>query len=128
MSVMGGGKRGLSAAYRVAGAGRQVALIDRGPVGGLCSLAGCNPKKVFVRASEVLETVRRAGEHGVITGEVSIDWERVWRRKHSFTDPVPASTETALANAGVERVRGEARFIDEQTLVAGDEEFRADGF
>jgi glutathione reductase (NADPH) len=128
MIIVGGGGTGLSAAYRVALAGRRVALIDKGPVGGLCSLAGCNPKKVFVRASEVLETVRRAGEHGVITGQVSMDWERVWRRKHSFTDPVPDSTEKALANAGVERVRGVARFVDERTLAAGDEELRADGF
>ena len=128
MVVIGGGNTGLSAAYRVARAGRRVALIDKGPVGGLCSLAGCNPKKVVVRASEVLETVRRAGEHGVNTGEVSMDWERVWKRKHSFIDPVPESTEKSLAAAGVERVHGVARFIDERTLVAGDEQFRADGF
>ncbi len=128
MIVVGGGNAGLTAAYRVASAGRRVALIDKGPVGGLCSLAGCNPKKVIVRASEVLETVRHAAEHGVITGDVSVEWERVWKRKHSFTDPVPASTEKALANAGVERVQGVARFIDEETLVAGGEEYRADGF
>jgi len=128
MIVIGGGSGGLSAAYSVAQAGRRVALIDKGPVGGLCSLAGCNPKKVFVRASEVLDTVRRAGEHGVNIGEISIDWERVWRRKHSFTDPVPESTEKALAQAGIERVRAVARFIDEQTLVAGDEEYRAGAF
>lgn len=126
--VIGGGNTGLAAANRVARAGRRVALIDKGPVGGLCSLAGCNPKKVFVRASEVLETVRHAGEHGVNTGEVSIDWERVWRRKHSFTDPVPESTEKSLANAGIERVSAFARFIDERTITAGDEEFRAEGF
>jgi glutathione reductase (NADPH) len=128
MIVIGGGSTGLSAAYGVARAGRRVALIDKGPVGGLCSLAGCNPKKVFVRASEVLETVRLAGQHGVLTGDVSVDWDRVWKRKHSFTDPVPASTEKSLANAGVERVHGTARFIDERTLVAGDVEYRAEGF
>ncbi len=128
MIIIGGGSAGLSAAYRIARAGRRVALIDKGPVGGLCSLAGCNPKKVLVRASEVLETVRHAAEHGVITGDVTIDWERVWRRKHSFTDPVPDSTEKSLANAGVERVRGVAHFVDEQTVAVGGEEFRADGF
>ena len=115
--VISGGNTGLSAAYRVARAGRRVALIDKGPVGGLCSLAGCNPKKVIVRASEVLETVRQAGEHGVITGEVSIDWERVWKRKHSFTDPVPDSTERSLAEIGIVTVAN-LRDVELEVLTA----------
>lgn len=128
MIVIGGGNTGLSASYRVARAGRRVAVVDKGPVGGLCSLAGCNPKKVFVRASEVLETVRDAGKHGIDVGEISVDWETVWKRKHSFTDPVPESTEKSLANAGVERVRGVARFVDEQTIDVGDDELQAEAF
>lgn len=128
MVVIGGGNTGLSAAYRVARAGRRVALVDKGPVGGLCSLAGCNPKKVLVRASEVLETVREAGKHGVNAGDVSVDWETVWKRKHSFTDRVPESTEKSLAAAGVERVRGLARFIDERTIAAGVDPLQAEAF
>jgi glutathione reductase (NADPH) len=128
MVVIGGGSTGLSAAHRVARAGRRVALIDKGPFGGLCSLAGCNPKKVFVRATEVLETVRNSAQHGVRVGEVSVDWETVWRRKHSFTDPVPESTEKSLAAAGVDRIHAQANFIDAQTIAAGDERLQADAF
>src|SRR6516162_9905371 len=72
--VIGGGNAGLSAANRVAAAGKTVALMDKGPVGGLCSLAGCNPKKVLVRASEVLDEVRRAGEHGIDAPVRAVDW------------------------------------------------------
>ncbi|GAC1430439.1 MAG: NAD(P)/FAD-dependent oxidoreductase [Thermoanaerobaculia bacterium] len=128
MVVIGGGNTGLAAANRVAAAGRRVALVDKGPIGGLCSLAGCNPKKVFVRASEALDHVRRAAEHGIDVGKVSIDWERVWRRKHSFTDPVPESTERGLADKGVTRLHGFARFTSPDTLVAEGEELRADAF
>lgn len=126
--VIGGGNTGLSAAYRVARAGRRVALVDRGPVGGLCSLAGCNPKKVFVRATEVLDEVRRAGEHGVRTGEVSIDWSRVWQRKRSFTDPVPVQTEASLRKRGIDLIRGEARFVSADTLAVGGRTLAAEGF
>src|SRR6266852_8688048 len=116
MVVIGGGNAGLSAAYRVARAGKKVALVDKGPVGGLCSLAGCNPKKVFVRATEVLDEVRRAGEHGIRTGEVSIDWSRVWQRKKSFTDPVSAQTEESLKNGGIDLIRGRGRFLGPESL------------
>lgn len=128
MVVIGGGNTGLAVANRVSGAGRRVALIDKGPVGGLCSLAGCNPKKVFVRASEVLDEVRRASEHGVDVAGISVDWERVWRRKHSFTDPVPESTERGLAAKGVDRIRGLARFTSPGAMVAAGEEVRAEAF
>lgn len=126
--VIGGGNTGLSAAYGVAAAGRRVALVDRGPVGGLCSLAGCNPKKVFVRATEVLDEVRRAGEHGIRTGDVSIDWRKVWRRKKSFTDPVPEETEASLRNRGIELLRGEARFVGPDRIAAGERVLTAEGF
>jgi glutathione reductase (NADPH) len=126
--VIGGGNTGLTAAYRVARAKKKVALVDKGPVGGLCSLAGCNPKKVFVRATEVLDEVRRAGEHGIKTGEVSIDWSRVWKRKKSFTDPVSAQVEESLRKRGIDRIRAEARFLGPDALVAGDRILRAEGF
>lgn len=126
--VIGGGNTGLAVANRVSAAGKRVVLVDKGPVGGLCSLAGCNPKKVFVRASEVLDEVRRAGDLGIRTGEVSVVWEEVWRRKHAFTDPVPESTEQGLASKGVERIHGVARFVAPDTMIAADDELQADAF
>lgn len=128
MVVIGGGNTGLAAASRVARAGRKVVLVDKGPVGGLCSLAGCNPKKVFVRASEVLDEVRHASEHGIDTGPVTIDWERVWRRKRTFTDPVAGAAEQGLEKAGVERVLGTARFLGRHAIEANGEELRAEAF
>ena len=128
MVVIGGGSTGVATAYRVKHAGRRVIVVDKGPVGGLCSLAGCNPKKVLVRASEVLETVRNAGMHGVKVGEIAVDWETVWRRKHTFTDPVAESTEKSLAAAGITRIRDWARFINADTIAAGDEKLQADAF
>jgi len=126
--AIGGGNAGLAAAHRIARAGRKVALVDRGPVGGLCSLAGCNPKKVLVRATEVLEEVRRAGEHGIETGEVRIAWPRVIARKRGFTDPVPEKTEEALAKSGVILLRGSARFASVNALEVAGEKLTAEGF
>src|SRR4029077_11015928 len=91
--ALGGGNAGLTAAARVAAAGRTVALVDRGPIGGLCSLNGCNPKKVLVRATEVLDEIRHAARHGIDVPEPRIDWARVIDRKETFTRPVTAATE-----------------------------------
>ena len=126
--AIGGGGTGLSASYRIAAAGRKVALVDKGPVGGLCSLAGCNPKKVLVRATEVLDEIRRAGQHGIEVRIDRIDWSRVHARKKAFTDPVPAATEEALRKNRVELIRGTARFVSPDTLSVDGRPFQAEGF
>jgi glutathione reductase (NADPH) len=118
--ALGGGNAGLGASTRVAAAGRKVALVDPADIGGLCALRGCNPKKVLVRATEVLGEVRDAGEHGIATGETRIDWNRVIDRKHRFTDPATERAERGLAESDVELIRGEPRFVAPDRLqVAG---------
>jgi glutathione reductase (NADPH) len=114
--VLGGGNAGLAASKRVKAAGKQVALIDPTPIGGLCPLRGCNPKKVLVRAAEVLHVVKDAGEHGVRTGQVSVDWNAVIDRKHGFTDGVTESTEKGLGDAGIEYIRIPPRFVSPDSL------------
>lgn len=109
--TLGGGNAGIAASKRIAAAGKRVALIDPTPIGGLCSLRGCNPKKVLVRATEALEEIREAGEHGIRTREVQIDWSAVIDRKHRFTDSVTEQTEASLGKAGVEHIKAPARFV-----------------
>lgn len=118
--ALGGGNAGLGASTLVAAAGRKVALVDPAEIGGLCALRGCNPKKVLVRAAEVLDEVRDAGEHGISTGETRIDWNRVIDRKHRFTDPATKNAERGLAESQVELIRGQPRFVAPDRLeVAG---------
>jgi glutathione reductase (NADPH) len=49
-------------------------------------------------------------------------------RKRTFTEPVPAQTEAALQKAGVERIRGEARFVSPEAIRVEDRELNAEGF
>jgi glutathione reductase (NADPH) len=126
--AIGGGNTGLAASYRIAAAGKKVALVDKGPVGGLCGLAGCNPKKVLVRATEVLDEVRRAGEHGIEVQVNRVDWSRVIDRKKSFTDPVSAETEKSLSKKGVELIRGKASFVSPDAIEVDGRQLEAEGF
>jgi glutathione reductase (NADPH) len=124
--VIGGGNGGQGAAFRTARGGKKTALVDKGDVGGLCALRGCNPKKVMVRATEVLDEVRRAGVHGITTGPVSIDWGKIVDRLHTFTDPIPAQTEDSLRKTGVERLRGKARFVAPDRIAVDGRELSAE--
>jgi glutathione reductase (NADPH) len=124
--VIGGGNGGQGAAFRTARGGKSTALVDKGDVGGLCALRGCNPKKVMVRATELLDEVRRASVHGITTGPVAIDWGKVVDRLHTFTDPITPAVEAGLAKAGIERVRGRARFVARDRIAVDGRELSAE--
>src|SRR6185369_11570276 len=120
--AIGGGNAGFSATAKAAEAGRRTALIDRGPIGGLCSLNGCNPKKVLVRSSELLDEIRHAAKYGIDVGDVKIDWSRVIDRKETFTSGVTESSEKLLKDRGIDLITGSPRFTATNKLEVNGEE------
>ena len=63
--VISGGSAGYAAARTARDAGADVAIVDEGPLGGLCILRGCMPTKAILRSAEVAALFRRAKEFGL---------------------------------------------------------------
>ena len=59
--VIGGGSAGYAAARTARDAGANVAIVDHGPLGGLCILRGCMPTKSILRSAEVASLMRTSG-------------------------------------------------------------------
>jgi glutathione reductase (NADPH) len=121
--VIGSGAAASSVAYPCREAGWRVAVIDHRPLGGTCSLRGCDPKKVLVGASEALEYARRLTGQG-LAGEVRIDWPALMRRKRRFTDPVPEERARAFAAVGIATTTGRASFVVPDALRVGGDTLR----
>jgi glutathione reductase (NADPH) len=102
-------------------AGWQVAIIDSRPFGGTCALRGCDPKKVLVGASEVIDWSRRMKGKGVNGDAVRIEWPELMRFKRSFTAPVPKDREEGFAKAGIAAFHGRARFVGPTAIQVGDD-------
>src|SRR5215216_1811515 len=119
--AIGGGNAGLTAASTAAAAGHRTALVDRGPIGGLCSLNGCNPKKVLVRSTELLDEIRHASRFGIEVAAPRIDWSRVIERKESFTKPVTPAAEASLKEQGIDLIQGSPRFVSRNALEVNGE-------
>lgn len=79
--VIGGGSAGYNAARLLGSQGRQVALVDKGPLGGLCILRGCMPTKTMLRSTDVLQLAREAGELGVRIPSVEADFGAIMARQ-----------------------------------------------
>ncbi|MCA9473896.1 MAG: dihydrolipoyl dehydrogenase [Nitrospira sp.] len=63
--MIGGGSAGYAAARTAQENGADVAIIDHGPLGGLCILRGCMPTKTLLRSSDVMSLMQRAEEFGL---------------------------------------------------------------
>ena len=135
--VIGAGQGGGPLAGAFARAGRRVALVERVHVGGTCVNEGCSPTKTIIASARVAHLARRAASYGVqVSGDgrraggaqadVLVDMNRVHTRKQEIVDSFRSGSERSLASAGVELVRGQARFVGPRT-VRVTEDGTADG-
>src|SRR2546428_8855377 len=119
--VIGTGAAASTVASQCRAAGWQVAIVDSRPFGGTCALRGCDPKKVLVGATEVIDWIHRMKGKGIRTEKVGIEWSELMRFKRSFTEPVPKHREASFSKAGIAAFHGRARFVDPTTVRAGDD-------
>jgi glutathione reductase (NADPH) len=118
--VIGTGSAASNVAYQCRKAGWEVAIIDSRPFGGTCALRGCDPKKVLVGVAEGVDSNKRLMNRGV-TSEASIDWPALMRFKRTFTEPVPENREKGFASAGIATFHGRAHFVDQTSIVVGND-------
>ena len=126
--IIGTGQAGPPLAFRLAGAGMKVAIVERNLVGGTCVNTGCTPTKTLVASAYAAHLARHAAEYGVaIAGGVTVDMKRVKARKDAvvaqFRDGLIAALE---ANANCKLHRGHARFLSSREVEIGGERLRAE--
>jgi pyruvate/2-oxoglutarate dehydrogenase complex dihydrolipoamide dehydrogenase (E3) component len=81
--VIGGGSGGYAAARTARELGANVAIVDHGPLGGLCILKGCMPSKTLLASSDRAQDIRESGELGVTASEPAIDMAAILARKRA---------------------------------------------
>lgn len=119
--VIGTGSTGATVAYMVKEVKWKVAIIDSLPFGGTCALRGCDPKKILVGATEIIE--REIGIKNKGISEISkLNWGELIKFKNSFTNSIPKSNESAFRKAGIDVYHGLVSFTDKNKIKVGNDE------
>ncbi len=108
-------------------AGKRVALVERDLVGGTCTNYGCDAKILLDSPFELKEALDRYKGIGVV-GDSRIDWTALMQYKKQYIGAMPAALEGMFAQFGFDLIRGEARFIDKNTIRVGEENYSAKHF
>ena len=126
--IIGTGQAGPSLAFRLAGAGMKVAVVERHLVGGTCVNTGCTPTKALVASAYAARTTRRAAEYGVVIGgDIGVDMRQVKARKDAIVAASRNGLTSALENAAnITLYCGHARFASPQAVEVAGERLRAE--
>ncbi len=128
LAVIGAGSAGFSAAITAAGAGRRVALIGHGTIGGTCVNVGCVPSKTMIRAGAAVFGGRAAARFpGVGPCEHPLDWPALVAAKDDLVDRLRHKKYSDLLPAyrGIDYIEeGAARLVEGGVQVA-DRQIRA---
>lgn len=123
--IVGSGTAGQTAAYDLSAAGLRVAVVESSDrPGGVCSLAGCQPKKWFYEAAETVARTMHLKDKGIIDAAAG-SWPQVLREKNKFTSGVSRGTIKGFEEAGIAYIQGSARFSSPETLLVDNREVRS---
>ncbi len=130
-AMIGTGQATPMLAVALAGRGEQVAVIEGHLVGGSCVNAGCTPTKTLRKSARVAHMARRAGDFGVSTGDVTVDFAAAMTRMRNLVDKARIGLTGWLKNTdGIEIIRGwgafQGRDSDRFVLSAGKATLTAD--
>ncbi len=117
--IVGAGSGGYAAARTARELGGTVALVDHGPLGGLCILRGCMPSKTLLATSDLLAEIGESGVLGIGTKTPKVDLKHVMSRKREVIQGFADYRIEALNSFPI--YEGAARFLSPARLQVGDD-------
>lgn len=116
IAILGGGNGGYAAALRAAQLGLSVALVERDKVGGTCLHRGCIPTKAMLHSAELMESVRSAGDFGVLVGPPEVDGGKVAAYREAVVAKLYRGLRSVLKSRRVSIIPGHGRLAAADTI------------
>ncbi len=123
--VIGTGPSASTVAKKSCSGGSRVAVVEAREFGGTCALRGCNPKKVYTNAGNLVDRARGAQSKQIEFERLWIDWHNLHDFKREFTQPVKEETEANYRERGIKTYSGTASFAGPNSIRAGDHQITA---
>ena len=126
--IIGGGSAGYAAARTAREGKAKVAIVDHGPLGGLCILKGCMPTKTILRSSDLMALQQRAQEFGLLPVQAKADLSAINDRKNRIIGEFTKYRVEQLQDPGFTLYKDAATFISPTEVQVGTETLRAKNF
>ena len=115
--VIGSGPGGYVAAIRASQLGHNVTIVERDSIGGVCLNVGCIPSKALIHVGHKRHEMFNSNYLGLSADNINFDFTKsqAWK-DNSVIKPLTSGVEMLLIRNKVKIVRGDAKFINKNTL------------
>ncbi|MBI2523078.1 dihydrolipoyl dehydrogenase [Candidatus Woesearchaeota archaeon] len=120
VAVIGAGPGGYVAAIRLAQLGKNVVLVDKDKLGGICLNYGCIPSKAMIYAAEFLDKIKKSENMGISVGKVTMNFNKMQEWKDGIISKLNNGIELLCKQNKIRVVRGEAYFEGSNKLKVAD--------
>jgi dihydrolipoamide dehydrogenase len=108
--VVGSGPGGYVAAIRAAQLGKQVTVIDRSEVGGVCLNWGCIPSKALISAAHQYEGIGNASAIGISADNIKVDFAKIQEWKNGVVNKLTGGISGLFKGNKIQFLSGEVFF------------------
>src|SRR5690625_1103780 len=127
--IIGSGGAAFSAAIKSIEYGAKVGIIEREIVGGTCVNIGCVPSKTLLRAGEINHFAKENPFTGLQTSAGEVDLSSLVNQKDELVSKLRNQKYIDLIDEyGINLIKGEAKFVDENTVEVNGENLSAKRF
>lgn len=127
--IIGSGGAAFSAAIKAVEKGAKVAMVERGIIGGTCVNIGCVPSKTLLRAGEINHLAANHPFAGLKTQAGPVDMAALTQQKDELVEGMRQQKYIDLIEEyGFDLIRGEAAFVDGQTVEVNGQTYTAGKF
>ncbi|MDP5276473.1 mercury(II) reductase [Chengkuizengella axinellae] len=127
--IIGSGGAAFSAAIKAIEYGAKVAMVERGIIGGTCVNVGCVPSKTLLRAGEINNLAKQNPFNGLNTSAGIVNLEALVEQKNELVMQLRSEKYVNLIDEyGFKMFKGEAKFIDENTVEVNSEKITSKYF
>jgi len=127
--VIGAGSGGLSVAAGASQMGANVALIERGKMGGDCLNYGCVPSKALIAAGHAAHVMQHSDRFGVKAVTPDVDYSALRDHIRGVIAVIePNDSVERFTGLGVNVIEAEGRFVAPDEVEAGGKRIKAKRF
>ncbi|MBC8323151.1 MAG: dihydrolipoyl dehydrogenase [Candidatus Marinimicrobia bacterium] len=109
IAILGGGPGGYVAAIRAAQLGKNVAIIDKDRLGGICLNWGCIPTKALLKNAEVLHYIKNAEAFGIKIPKYSVDFPMSIARSRTIADQLSKGIAFLMKKNNITHIEGNGK-------------------
>ncbi|MBI4399310.1 FAD-dependent oxidoreductase, partial [Candidatus Micrarchaeota archaeon] len=108
--IIGGGPGGYTAAIRCAQLGKDVILVEKANLGGICLNHGCIPAKALIHTANFLDNIKTSEKLGISIKDLSLDPVKLQAWKNTLVSQLRNGISDLCKKHGIEVIKGEAYF------------------